>query len=864
MLAAAAAVGTCLPQEVPGLANIEILKIVPRRSSQSAHEPFTLTPIAAERRYDVMIDYNDDDDYLYEDDGQYRVVATTLERPQPLLTTDLSDYDLTMFHPDLRRENKFENAFTEETLYTPSTPSKEFLTLIQGFEEEALESSEVSRHDNGDRFVAVTEERINPQAKDKFTQKKQERLASGREERFLPETRDTLVRPSREQRLGDTEDRFVPNVEERLIPGIEERLVPRTGNRFVPITDGGKIQDNKGRFTEGTDDFPVLHHDTAPDGLVEKLLPETGETATALVTEGSTQYAAVVPPPHNSLSHTAQQRIGTHYLAAYPTSAPQRAHDRSSRHNSRSANAFFKDVQHQRRVSPLSDSLHDLYESRAVNNERSSRASYSRALQHHEGNYPQPYRSQDPPKSSHPTDRRDARSSIIEKRDDSFQTNLQGRAPNILNPSYARQVAAEQNVKRDRALQARSSVASPSRDEIAYYTGLQQEIEKSDLLVDAIMDVRSREGKSIQELKRRRKDTDGSKVVTKSTLDIEEVKQKFGSHPLYQDLPREEDEHPGVRAAGAGPLLHRDDYSSELDEYEKMYLPVRAKSLELREIHKVKEHFHSLVPLKALKNSHSTSRPRRKPQPPEVTTYKPAILPEYIRYGKPTSAATEKPYYKTGTSYAKLRQNTIPTPPRSSRLYLRQHIGFDLPSTRTPLKLPSPKVTTTTNTHDHRRTTAHSDHRTKDISHLIYPKTYNSPRLPDTPSPHRSHRSSRLYRPQEEHQSEFRRHRSRDLKVHRLASYEHATPSSIKSSAGKPHDSPSPATYSDRHSRLVDPSSALLSSITEAKVRHKRGPDMEDYIDAKVKFPKYGYDLDPYFSDFPSFGFFESDAEKIS
>ncbi|XP_050721591.1 uncharacterized protein LOC127001268 [Eriocheir sinensis] len=854
MLAAAAVV--CLPQEVPGLANIEILKIVPRRSSAAAHEPLTLTPTAADRRYDVMIDY--DDDYLDEDDGQYKAVATTLERPQPLLTTDLSDYDLTLFQPELFRESNFENAFSKDTLYTSSSPSRESLPHVQGFEEEVFGGSGVTRHATLDRFVAVTEERIDPHTKEQFIPKKPERLALDREERIVPETGHTFIRASGERRPGGIEDRSIPSAE-RLTTERGERFAPSTENRFVLVTDEGVIEENKGRFSEATDEFSVLHHDiSVPDGHVPNVLPVTDEGAAALVTEGSMQYPAVVLPPHK-----AQRRIGARYLAPPPTFAPRQAPSRSIQHYSRSANAFYKEAQHPRRISPLSDSLHDLYSSRVLNNERSSRALYNPAQHQQDGNPPQLHRSQVPPKVSYPTTRRDTRPSIAEKRDASFQTNRRGRALNILNPSYARLVEAEQNVKRDRAMQARPPVGSPSRDEVAYYTGLQQEIEKSDLLVDAIMDVRAREGKSIQDLKRRRKDTEGSKVVTTPAPDIEEVKQKFGSHPLYQDLPREEDEYPSVR--DAGPLLHRDDYSSERDEYEKMYLPVRAKSLELREIRKVKEHFHSLVPLKALKNSHSTSPPRHKPQPPEVTTYKPPVLPEYIKFRKLTSVTTAKPYYETGTSHEKFRHNAIPTPPRSSRLYSKQPGESGHPPTRAPPpRSSSPKVTRPPNSHNPRRSTGSPGHREKDISHLIYPKIYNSPSLSDIPSPHRSHRSSRMYHPQEPPQSGFRKHHSRDTKVHRLPRYQHKIPSSVKSSSGAGHDYPSPPAYSLPHTHPHDPRSTIRHPSPEAKVRHKRGPDMEDYLDAKMRFPKFGYDIDPYFSDFPSFGFFESDAEKKS
>lgn len=859
-----AAAGTCLPQEVPGLANIEILKIVPRRPPNAALEPLLpMTPTAADRRYDVMIDF--DDDYYDEDDSQYTAVDTTLERPQPLPTTDLSDYDLTPFQPDVHLESDFENVFAKEILHSPSSPSREFLAHPQGFEEEALGSPDTPLQDKGDQSVAINEN-IDPHTEDQFIIKEQERLDPVRERRLLPRAGDTLVQTSRGRQLSNTKDRFIPSAEEHFLQERRERFIPGTRNRFVPVTNESVIYDTKGRFVEGTDNFSVLSHETpAPDGLGQNPLPRTDGATVALVTEGSMQYARVVPPPpYNPFPNTAQRRIGAQYLVAHPTTIPQRAPYHPNQHQSGSVNTYFNDAQHLRRVSPLSASLQELYQSRDISKGRSSRALYSHAQHQQEGNPSQSYRPQVPPLDSRPA-ARDTRPTITEKNDNSFLTNRQDRSLSVLNPSYEQLVAAQQNVKRDRVLQDRPPAGAMSRDEVAYYTGLQQEIEKSDLLVDAIKDVRSREGKSIEDLKRRRKDTDGPEVVTTPAPDIQEVKQEFGSHPLYEDLPREAADYLGVKAAG--PLLHRDDYSSERDEYEKMYLPVRAKSLELREIRKVKEHFHSLVPLKALKNSHSSSAPRRKPQTPAVTTYKPPVLPEYIKYHKPTSVATAKPYYKSGTSYNKYNRNTIPPPPLSSKQYSREPTELGPPHSRAPPPKPfySPKVSTKINPHSPRRSTASSDHRTKDISHLFYPNAYTSPSV--TPSTHRSQRSSRMYRPQEQDPSSFRRHHSRDIKTHRLARHLHETPSSAKASA---HGNPSSAAYSLPDGRPGDTSSALHAPTPahhpalETKVRRKRGPDMEDYIDSKVQFPRYGYDIDPYFSDFPKFGFFDSDGVKGS
>lgn len=838
----AAAVGTCFPQEVPGLANIEILKIVPRRISDAAEPLPPLTPTASDRRYDVMIDY--DDDHHYEDDSQYEA-ATTLEQPEPLFTSDFSDYDLNLFRSDQRRESKSKNTLATESLRTPSGSPNEFRPILQRFvEEEALGSSDGFRSDTREGLIAIID------TEEKFRRKEQERqkLPPRREGRLVPVIGENFDLALKERRVEGTVNPFTVSAEKRFVPGRGDFFLPNKDNRFDLVRNESVIQDSEGTFAEDKDSFSPQHRDVPASAVIIQNLPETDVSAVALVTEGSMQHATIVPPPYNSVPLTTYRRTGAGYLAAPPI-RKQPAPYHPNRHDSLSTHEYFNDAQHLRRISPLSASLHELYESQDIQDYRSSRAlhlqeNFNTSELHGSQGIPQ-VSSQ----VSRPTAKKETKPSIKES-DNSFQTNRQDRAMSILNPSYARLVAAQQDVKKDRALQLRPPVGSMTQDEVAYYTGLQEEIEKSDLLVDAIRDVRSRDGKSIKNLRRQRKDTDNPKVINTVAPDIQEVKKKFGSHPLYQDLPRDI-EYLGVR--GAGPLLHRDDYSSEQDEYEKMYLPVRAKSLELREIRQVKEHFHSLVPLKALKNRPFTSPTRRMSKSPVVTTYKPPVLPEYIKHHRLTSVVT-KPYYKKETSYTKPRQNTIPPPSRSSRLYSEQQVKLGLPKTR----VPPPKTQTTTNLHNPRRSITYPDYQTKHIRHLFYNNTNTLPT-----SSHRSQRTSRLYRLQEHHQSDVRNHQSRDIKTHRRPTHQSKTPSSVKPLLGR--SNPSQADHSLPYSQSDNPyalhPTTMQHPAIKAKLRRKRGPDMEDYIEAKMRFPKYGYDIDPYFSDFPSFGFFESDDD---
>ena len=801
---------TCLPQEVPGLANMEILKIVPKRSSHTAHEPILpLTPTAADRRYDVMIDY----DYYYDDDdGPDEVVATTLERPQTLLIAEHSDYVLRPFELNLHRQSNMRDAFVDETQAVPPETSlgDARLLLPLGFEEQ------------------------------------DDRRRSGvSNDPFLPPVHSisTDSIPNVFENGQDTE-RFIPNARNKFVPPTEKQFISGTRERLLPYIDTHFVQDNTERFLHSTEKVQTASHFSTP--TPDSLLSSPGRDTPPLVNEESIQHDTVVLAPPNAL-RVQQQGIEIRNFALHPP-----AH-----HNSRSAKVYLSDVQHSSQASLLSTSLRDSYESRRIGDKRSSRM-----LHHSEADPFHPHTSQQSSHNHYETaGKKYPKSSTLELSD----TSHQRRALSSTIPSYVRRVESQPDMKRDRTLHERPPAGLMSREERAYYTGLQQEIEKSELLLDAIKDVRTREGKSIKTLKRR--NDNHSLAITSPLPDIKEVKKKFGSHPLYQDLPREKP----LAVKAAGPLLHRDEYSSERDEYEKMYLPVRAKSLELREIHKVKEHFHSLVPLKLKKKPHSTSRAHRESQTPPVTTYKPTVVSKYIKYHKHQSVTTAKPYNKVpASSYVKLQRKTIPTPPRYTNL-ASGRLTVHAPSGAVPTPLQSPqRLPTITNSRNTaapslRKSTAPQTHRSTETHQLFYHNTHK----PQNPSSNtrRTHRASRLYRPQELPSIPYGGEPPHNSRAHRSFGNQHEDSSSHITS-DPTRRSLVPSYTSNRQVTKpnggVHDSAAIQSPTLEAKVRRKRGPEMEEFLNEKMKFPKFGYDIDPYFSGFPRFGFFDNGAVKKS
>ncbi|KAK8377207.1 hypothetical protein O3P69_013686 [Scylla paramamosain] len=843
---------TGLPQEVPGLANMEILKLVPKRSPHGTHEaPLPFIPTAADRRYDVMIDYDDYYDDYDADEG----VATTLERPLSLLAEERSDYALRPFDLTLHRQSDANDGFIEETQgVSPQTfsgharprPPLGGLRNHPDNREVDVISSDLGRFVPEDRFVPDAEERIIPLTEERFSPNAEERFVPASEERPIPDTEERFVPDTEERFIPDTEERFIPDTEERFITGTKERFVPGTGDTFLPNTEEGFVPateerfgsdpsdqflqhkdesfvvGNSGSFSQGTDKIQAaLHHASlTPDSLL--LAPE--KDAPPLITEGSRHQDTVVVAPPSALWRE-QQGIDIGSPIISPINTGRQVRRLPERYDSHSAKIYPGDAQHPSETSLLSSSLRDIYKSRAISDNRSSRASYSRALHYPEADFSPQRHSQHSLQDQYRTSGKNVpKPSTAELSDVPHQPTHQDHAPSRLTPSYVQRAEPQPTTKRDRSLNAGHPPGSMSREERAYYTGLQQEIEKSELLVDAIKDVRMREGKSIKTL-RRRHDSKPS-VINSTAPDLKKVKEMFGSHPLYQNLPREEP----LAVKEAGPLQHRDEYSSERDEYEKMYLPVRAKTLELREIRKVKEHFHSLVPLKTKKKPRSTSSPRRQPQTLPVTTFKPALVSKYIKYSKSHS---DIPKQHTPLP------SDIHIPPKSQRI----------PSITKPRNTPAPSP---------RRSDTPPAHRNAKTHRLFYP---NAPKSVNPSShTHRSHRSSRIYRPQEQPSSALESHQAHHSRTPRSFGHAFDHPSFVKTFDRADKSLNPPYTPATRVLERGDDGhdSAVIPTPPEVKVRRKRGPEIEELLDSKVKFPRFGYDIDPYFSDFPRFGFFDS------
>lgn len=480
----------------------------------------------------------------------------------------------------------------------------------------------------------------------------------------------------------------------------------------------------------------------------------------------------------------------------------------------------------------------------------------------------------------------------------------------------------QENTPGSQATPTRASVKLPAgvkKKDVAavrYYTGLQREIERSDLLSDAIKDVRTRDGKSIKDIRRSTTTTTATPVP-----DIRKIKKSFGTHPLYRNLP-----HSSSPETEAGPIVHKDKYDDEDDEYDNLYLPVRAKSLELEEIREVKEHFNILVPKTAYKPQPFSETP---PYPgqgiyiPPVTTFRPYEIPKYnknlkplsvpgerydsfsqlerpYRYQRPTysdslkyyrphdssdsKAITPKPYYRPTVKpyYQPTSKPYILTTPRpyyplTSRPkvqpiespYVPPVPKSHFPLISTPHVSPKPKsrLPPTKYVPSGPQVLLTSRHKIAVTSkpRLIIssrPKiTVTSkprPKAPATPKPYPRPSPTPYPRPTSTSKPRaIKFPKSLDAPASRTPVEGHPKPPSSFTPRDKtPH--------SRGHARV--PSSILReqgqgSPALEEKVREKRRPDMETQIDSTIRFPKYGYNIDHYFQDFPAFGYFNLDQK---
>ncbi|KAK3856105.1 hypothetical protein Pcinc_037528 [Petrolisthes cinctipes] len=426
-------------------------------------------------------------------------------------------------------------------------------------------------------------------------------------------------------------------------------------------------------------------------------------------------------------------------------------------------------------------------------------------------------------------------------------------------------------------------INSRNRDEVLYYTGLQKEIEKSNLLLDAIRDVRTREGKAVKSHQ------SGTTTTTITPVPlIEDVKEAFGEHPLYNSLPREnESPQSSTKKREISHLSDVDEFSSEKEEYENLYLPVRVKSLELTGIQEVKQHLNTLRPPVAERRpppppppsvSHVTARPHS-PRPnsfPPVTTYKPRISakypslkypslvrrPPFTQHKSPIVVPGRSRNKPSGGSVSRGGSNVPPVhsinPLKDIKKITKPHVSSPLPFTSTtPFKTsitPYPEsVTPASVTPYHRPSPTYSP-----VKHHS-----PSPRYPVS-TPHvRSHGSD---------DSRYSSRPTTSARGQRSLSFPSRQSYNYGSKLYTPHYStssyPFPTQQPPRFARHLLPTNLynhrrfVVPSTRSGRTREKRGPDMEATIDTKSSFPKYGYDIDPFFTDFPVFGFFDAEHSK--
>ncbi|KAK4315959.1 hypothetical protein Pmani_012835, partial [Petrolisthes manimaculis] len=429
-------------------------------------------------------------------------------------------------------------------------------------------------------------------------------------------------------------------------------------------------------------------------------------------------------------------------------------------------------------------------------------------------------------------------------------------------------------------------IDSRNRDEVLYYTGLQKEIEKSNLLLDAIRDVRTREGKAV---------TSHQSASTTTTITpvplIEDVKEAFGEHPLYNSLPGgNESPQSSTKKREISHLSDVAEFNSEEEEYENLYLPVRVKSLELTGIQEVKQHLNTLRPSVAERRpppppppppqvSPVTARPHS-PRPnnfPPVTTYKPRIRAKYPSLKYP-SLVRRPPYtqHKPPVVVVPGRSRNKPSggsnvppvysinPLKDIKKITKPHVSSPLPYTSTtPFKTsitPFPEsVTPASVTPYHRPSPTYSP-----VKHHPPVKHHSpSPRYPVS-TPHvRSHGS---------YDSRYSGRPTTSARGQRSLSFPSRRSNNYGRKLYAPHYStssyPFPTQQPPRFPRHLLPTSLnsqrrfVIPSTRFGRTREKRGPDMEATIDTKSSFPKYGYDIDPFFTDFPVFGFFDAEHSK--
>ncbi|XP_066942527.1 adhesive plaque matrix protein-like [Macrobrachium rosenbergii] len=740
----------CLSQEVPGIAYMDILRTAPRKRVEGA-APDPDLPIAplepgGNRRYDVMLDYEDDYFEYVDTDNEEDAVVTTLERPQKpeaVLSTDITDYVLVSI--DTSEEN--------DPIDLPA------LEIVKDAELLAV-----------DPFVSRTSVEKVPRSRD------------GKEQHIQR-------KQSKKSALNSQ-------------PYADEFLPERSEDGYEPIVVYSSADDPGYSYSEDYPNSP-LSEDYYTNAY------ERDDVISSISLEGNF-----------SAENTSSQYDSLDYLSAssqlYPSYVPYNyprdsyAYKESTRGN------------HKPTYSPM---LHDESPGFSV-----------------------PYSGEN-----------SATTSVTTDTGSSTYSTVLSRRSNIPNNKLPR-----------------SRTDRQSRDEIMYYTGLQREIEKSSLLIDAIKDVRSREGRHITY-----KNREVTTTVT-PVPDLRSIRSALGPHPLYRNLPGK-----------SGPPRIRDkqyvyrEYENEKDEYENMYLPARAKSLELSEIDEVREYFNTLVPKASYRPKDFPTYPSYPGQRiylPPITTYKPSEIPKYknwrplsltskLKTKSPPEILTEhrnNPKYSNKLSTSMFKPSK-PIPSQHSPL------PVTIPYTSKPrVSSPSkhyppedsyqpkstPRYYTPTKSPAHR----HTDSKT-------YKKKtkYVTTSLEETTSTPHHDTSKPQYSTSGSQYSTSRPQYSTPRPYHSTVRQYFSTPRPhYTSSRTEPEPPPFYPSKSYTRQNSRQPSEHLYTEAggpprrptLEPTRRQRRGPEMELSIDSKAKFPKFGYNIDRYFDDFPAFGFFDYEPSR--
>ncbi|XP_069162085.1 uncharacterized protein [Procambarus clarkii] len=851
-----AAAGMVVPagaQVVPGLANMEILRTVPLiQASGTARDPPS-APLHAltdrvPRRYDVLFDYSNEEENHFEyydektdyseeegrldyskdssDDGardgdEFVKVTATLERPQTLLNTDVTDYAI----------------FTLESINSPDADTTEATAEVFGLGDSLGLENLIS--------VSPSIHKIKPlYSTERMPQGTIERVKQGRPKRVSLGAGERMPLDTAEKVHLGSEKKESKGSEDAVVLGTAEKALQDTGRKLILGTTESDPTRSREQSTLNLRAFSSPH---GPQGV-------------AVV-------GTVLDPQHPLTSSSAARRQLPHNTLVDPN-----VYYRDGEGSTRNDHTIGEVVMNYRMTDfgdhPAPSRYHP----------QNARSYYPA------GDLP----SRTPPEEALPSQQMDPRQGPTNARATLPKATHSGVESSSASPGTLSSARGSRNSTHASTIKKGDSNDAPSlrsvlrmvetrnRDEVMYYTGLQREIEKSDVLVDAIRNVRTREGKMVKSFKRKQSTTTVSPVP-----DIEEVRNMFGSHPLYDKLPRETSlknklpQETSLRNK-PGPIPLQEKYDDEEDEYENLYLPVRAKSLELEKINEVKRHFSTLVPKTLYRIRPFSIRPTGSPK---ITTYKPRYVPSFYTTTKSVTYASKSPSMSSYGKNHRTPKATSLSPPRTSKLV----------------------------------SSAHTQNKRRPSTHLLqgnYESHMHSSSRNRRPIGSRSHDHHRNdnqdnYSPRSQRQKVFknqslsiygpRNHNNKlwDPKDHEPSSLQSERPHSVgdpgsPSTRGyntpipviKPHPKHHSRPFSTSHGTSGDgsspsrkqanskyPTSSLyeeadLRPDPEEGARRKKGPDMEAILDAGVSFPRFGYNIDSFFTRFPGFGFFDYDPDK--